>query len=181
MRRWIEASTRHLNPNPAGSCKPMPNIADKLRLTRIREGFSHRTLARRLGISTSEYALLESADHQLTVRELLECCRVMNLPPAELLDDEELVAMRANALRAYKSAKTIQRLCTSRQQVIMVERLCEELLEIIPSMNQRRKGLHEVAGWPKIGYRRGNDEPSHRELYPIDTTVFSQGVPEFAT
>lgn len=159
------------------------HTANRLRDIRTRERVAPRTMGRRLDKTAGEYALLESPDHELTVRELIDCCEVLGVPPREFFDDEELVPVRANVLRAYKSALTLKRIATTNAQKVIVDRLCEDLLKLVPEMAGVRDDQHTgVNGWNAVGHRRGPDEISMREEFPVSSVVLglSVPIPEFA-
>lgn len=141
----------------------MSKVTNHLRRVRIIEGYTPRTMARRLGIAQSVYDAMESDEHELTGSELTACSEVLCVPVASLLGIEEPnpFASRAAVLHAYKSAVSLKRVVTGRSEVILLDRLIESLHRAMPELNGEmfdKPELHRVTGWPEVGQRRSSDE-----------------------
>lgn len=143
-------------PPSVGSPEPNRSL-HRLGDARRREGLTHHTVARQLGVSVDEVKRQEKPSTDLLLSELYRWQKVLEVPAAELLNEPggELsppVQLRANLLRIMKTARSIQD--QARQVSIrrLAEMLVDQLVEIMPE-------LKDTVAWPTVGHRR-----SHREF-----------------
>jgi transcriptional regulator with XRE-family HTH domain len=132
--------------------RPLQRVAE----VRRQQGVSRRTVARRMNVELSAIREQESASYDMSLSQLYEWQKALEVPVAELLAeaDDNLTAsilLRAQLVRVMKSALAIQE--NARQDAIrrMIETLIEQLLEIMPE-------LSGVGPWHAVGKRRRLDE-----------------------
>jgi transcriptional regulator with XRE-family HTH domain len=138
---------------------PVPAVGHPLnRLAEVRQqqGISRRTIARRLNIDLATVREQESATADISLSQLYEWQKVLEVPLSELLieADDSLsapVMQRAQLVRLMKSALAIQE--NAKQESIrrMGQTLIDQLLEIMPE-------LAGVGPWHAVGQRRRLDE-----------------------
>jgi transcriptional regulator with XRE-family HTH domain len=131
---------------------PLHRLAE----VRRQQGISRRTLARRMNVELSTVRQQESEDCDMSLSQLYEWQKALEVPLSELLveaDDSLATAImhRAQLVRLMKSALAIKE--NAKQDSIrrMVETLIEQLLEIMPE-------LSGVGPWHAVGKRRRLDE-----------------------
>jgi transcriptional regulator with XRE-family HTH domain len=140
--------------------RPMVSVhrgaLQKLGAARRRQGLSLRCVAQRLGRTVSEVRSQEDEQADLLVSELYRWQAALEIPIDELLNEPEdalspRVQMRAQLLKAMKTAMALRRQARSEAERRLSRLLVEQLLEIMPE-------LKEVAAWPAVGHRRRADE-----------------------
>jgi transcriptional regulator with XRE-family HTH domain len=151
----------HHMPVPSVPACEMPSERPGRALQRVatvrrQQGISRRTLARRMNVELSTIRDQESETYDLTLSQLYEWQKALEVPVSELLTeaDDSLAAtilQRAQLVRLMKSALAIKE--NARQESIkrMIETLIDQLLEIMPE-------LSGVGPWHAVGKRRRLDE-----------------------
>jgi len=132
--------------------KPLQRVA----AVRRQQGISRRTLARRMNVELSTIRDQESETYDLTLSQLYEWQKCLDVPVTELLADadDNLAAgilLRAQLVRLMKSALAIQENARQESVLRMVQTLIDQLLEIMPE-------LAGVGPWHAVGKRRRLDE-----------------------
>lgn len=157
-----EANVNHEAPLPTPSPdQPLHRLAEVRRL----QGITRRTLARRLNCDINTIKEQELPTTDLPLSMLYQWQKVLEVPVAELLVEEEEplsapVMKRAQMVRLMKTAAAI--LERSQQPAIqrMAQMLVEQLVEVMPEL----KG---VSPWHAVGRRRTQDElgaAAHRRI-----------------
>jgi transcriptional regulator with XRE-family HTH domain len=132
--------------------KPLQRVA----AVRRQQGVSRRTLARRMNVELSVIRDQESEDFDLSLSQLYEWQKALEVPVTELLAeaDDNLtgsILQRAQLVRLMKTALAIQE--NARQESVrrMIMTLIDQLLQIMPE-------LSGVGPWHAVGKRRRLDE-----------------------
>jgi transcriptional regulator with XRE-family HTH domain len=137
----------------------------KLGAARRRQGLSLRCVAQRLGRTVSDVRSQEDEQADLLVSELYRWQAALEIPIDELLNEPDdalspRIQMRAQLLKAMKTAMALRRQARSEAERRLSRLLVEQLLEIMPE-------LKEVAAWPAVGHRRRADEMGRIGENPI--------------
>jgi|GEM_PF-2231328 len=92
---------------------PMDQAPNRIRLIRMRAGLSQQALADQVGVSKVTISSLEVGRMQLTLDYMRRIAKVFDLPPVDLLNENEqnafLRAEEMELIRAYRAAGHIQR------------------------------------------------------------------------
>jgi transcriptional regulator with XRE-family HTH domain len=146
--------------------KPLQRVA----AVRRQQGISRRTLARRMNIDLSCIREQEDESYDMSLSQLYEWQKALEVPVAELLTDanDDLavnIQQRAQLVRLMKSALAIKE--NTRQDSIrrMIQTLIEQLLEIMPE-------LSGVGPWHAVGKRRRLDELGSAAERVMSESVF---------
>jgi len=133
-----------------------PTALHRLGAVRRQQGISRRTVARRLGMETSQVKAQERESSDLLLSRLYQWQLLLEVPITELLVEagdplSEPVLKRAQLVRVMKTVLAI--LETSEQEPIqrMAQTLVGQLTEIMPE-------LEGVGPWHAVGERRRRDE-----------------------
>ena len=115
-----------------------------------------RTAARHMKKDMATVRRQEKPDADLTVTELTEWQRVLDVPLADLLVDSESplsrpVMERARLVRIMKTAASIAEKTESLELERLASMLADQLVEMMPE-------LKEVSPWHSVGQRRSLDE-----------------------
>ena len=156
-------STVEFESAPAG-CPAVPDGAEsgtgpplhRISAVRSEQGVSIRTAARHLGLEPAEARRQERETTDLSLSELYQWQRLLEVPVADLLVDpgtplSRPVLERARLLRLMKTAQAILESSHAVGIRRMAETLIDQLLEIMPE-------LAEVGSWHSVGQRRSLDE-----------------------
>jgi transcriptional regulator with XRE-family HTH domain len=136
---------------------PAPNRPlHRLGTVRRLQGISRRTLARRLNTDVVAIKLQERPSSDMTLSNLYEWQRVLEVPITELLvEAEDELAMpvlkRAQLVRLMKTALGIQEVAKDESVCRMAQTLVSQLTDIMPE-------LQSVSAWHSVGRRRRQDE-----------------------
>jgi transcriptional regulator with XRE-family HTH domain len=139
----------------------MPRVAESPALHRVGEvraqqGLSLRTVSRRTGVDVKELRRQEVPTCNLSLEELRQWQKALEVPLVDLLEDESQALSRPVNERAkmVRIMKTVVSLSEASASNLRLERLTtmlrEQLLELMPE-------LAEIGGWPQCGSRRGAD------------------------
>lgn len=119
------------------------------RIASVREsqGVTLRTISRRSGIPVRQLKAEESGKVDLTLSQLYRWAAALEVPPTELLSEPQdclaaNVDQRARMVRLMKSVQGLRAHAESTAMRRIADRLRDELLEIIPE-------LDEITAWPK--------------------------------
>lgn len=120
------------------------------------QGATVRALSRKMELSANEIREQENPQTDLKISELLKWQKVLDVPLADLLvDDEgplsEPVSHRAAMLRVMKTAKAILSSAQDRSIKRLAEMLVHQIVEIMPE-------LEDVTAWHTVGQRRTQQE-----------------------
>lgn len=118
----------------------------------VQQGATARALSRKMDIGISEIRQQGDPHTDLRISDLLRWQKVLEVPLADLLVDNdgplsEPVTRRANMLRVMKTAKAIQETTHDRTIKRLAEMLVGQLVEIMPE-------LADVSAWHTVGQRR---------------------------
>ncbi len=134
------------------SRRPLHRLAEVRRV----QGISRRTLSRHLDIDVSEVRHQEDETTDMSLSQLYQWQRVLDVPVAELLVESSdplspAVMDRAHLVRIMKTALTIldETKKTSLQR--MAQTMVDQLIEMMPE-------LEEVGPWHAVGKRRRRDD-----------------------
>jgi transcriptional regulator with XRE-family HTH domain len=135
-----------------GSPRPLHRLA----AVRKQQGISQRNIARRLGVDVATVCEQEHEAADLPLSMLYAWQKVLDVPVAELLVDSDdplsaPVLERARLVKLMKTAAAIMEKAHSNSVKRLVTMLVEQLLEIMPE-------LQDVSAWHTIGQRRTLDD-----------------------
>ncbi len=123
---------------------------------RAQQGLSLRTISRRTGVDVKELRRQEQAGCNLSLNQLLDWQKALEVPLVDLLEDESdllsrPVKERAQMVRIMKTVVSLGEVCQSNVRLSrLTTMLREQLLQLMPE-------LAEIGGWPQCGSRRGPD------------------------
>ena len=128
----------------------------RIAAVRKQQGISSRTAARQLGSDLRKVREQEDENSDLSLSELYDWQRVLDVPIADLLVEpgtplSQPVQLRAQLVRVMKTALSIREKSTSPNVVRMADTLIQQLIEMMPE-------LAEVSPWHSVGHRRSLDE-----------------------
>lgn len=120
------------------------------------QGATVRSLTRKMDISANEIREQGNPQSDLRISELLKWQKVLEVPLADLLVDNEgplsePVSRRAGMLRVMKTAKAILESAHDRSVKRLASMLVSQLVDIMPE-------LAEVSAWHTVGQRRTQNE-----------------------
>jgi transcriptional regulator with XRE-family HTH domain len=133
-----------------------PRPLHRLAAVRKQQGISQRNIARRLGVDVATVCEQEHESADLPLSMLYAWQKVLDVPVAELLVDSDdplsaPVLERARLVKLMKTAAAIMEKAHSNSVKRLVTMLVEQLLEIMPE-------LQDVSAWHTIGQRRTLDD-----------------------
>lgn len=128
----------------------------RLREVCQREGVSHRSAARSMGVKVSEIKRQQREDTDLRLSELYRWSKILDVPVTELLmePNDELATpllCRARLVRLMKSARAIEESSSALKVKRLVRRIIDQLIEVMPE-------LDAIHAWHSVGRRRGSHE-----------------------
>jgi transcriptional regulator with XRE-family HTH domain len=120
------------------------------------QGATVRSLSRKMDLSANDIREQENPQADLRISDLLKWQKVLEVPLADLLVDNEgplsePVSRRAKMLRVMKTAKAILETAHDRSVKRLASMLVTQLTEIMPE-------LAEVSAWHTVGQRRTQNE-----------------------
>lgn len=141
---------------PTAVVPSAPKPLHRLREARRQEGVSLRTMAERLGVSTSEVIEQEQEATDLPLSVIYRWQAALKLPLGELLLEpgdgrSDILEFRSQMVRLMRTARSIQENSRQKQIRVMTQNLVNQLLEIMPE-------LDTVKSWPSVGKRRRRHE-----------------------
>lgn len=127
-----------------------------IRQVREQQNTSLRRAARQLGKNIHEASRQEEETSDLRLSELYAWQKLLGVPAADLLIDNDTplsrpVLERARLVRMMKTAAAIREECQTKPIERLAERLIDQLVEIMPE-------LKDVGAWHAVGQRRSLDE-----------------------
>ena len=135
-----------------------PPIRPLQRLAEVRrtQGFTRKTVARRLGITVESVRQQEDPTTDMLLSELYRWQEILEVPVAELLVDSEdpLSAPVLKLTQLVRLAKTLRAILErAREEPVrrMAQMGLEQLAEIMPE-------VIEISPWLSVGHRRTQDE-----------------------
>lgn len=160
---------------PAAGPAPQENTRQlhRLRDVRLQQGVSCRNLAKRLKVDMAEVKHQEEPTTDLPLSVLYEWQRVLEVPLVELLVDSESplsppVMERARMVKVMKTVAALMEKATSPSLKRMVQMLYDQLLEIMPELN-------DVAPWHAVGQRRTLSEYGRTVERQMSDEIFRRG------
>ena len=119
----------------------------RLQATRLREGVSLRSLAKRLQVPISTAKAQEEGRCALYLSDLYRWQRALKVPISDLLDVPEPnlendIRQRACLVRIIKTAKSLVQSCTVDQEARLARQIVDQVHEMMPE-------LTEVSAWPE--------------------------------
>ena len=147
--------------------RPLHRISE----VRQQQGVSLRSVARRLGTTIQEARQEEDAHNDMRLSELHVWQKLLDVPLADLLVDNDAplsdpVCKRARLLRVMKTAKAIHESAQSLSIKRLTSMLVSQLIELMPE-------LADVAAWNSVGQRRTQDELGKIAENPIPENFFT--------
>jgi len=127
----------------ATSEAPLHRIAD----VRASQAVTLRTISRRCGVPVRQLKAEEQGRCELTLSDLQRWAEALDVPVAELLSEPAdsltaSVAQRAQLVRLMKTVEALRAHAESRAMRGIADRLRNQLLEIMPE-------LDDVTAWPR--------------------------------
>ncbi len=140
-------------PARGGGTKPPLH---RIREVRRQQRVSLRSASRRMGLPARVLRAQESESANLRISDLQRWQAALDVPIADLLvESSECLSRpvldRARLVKLMKTAAAIRQLARSRRITRLAEMLSEQLVEIMPELEQ-------VAPWHSVGQRRTLDE-----------------------
>jgi transcriptional regulator with XRE-family HTH domain len=152
-----------------------PTSAKFHRIDEVRQeqGVSLRSVARKLNKPIQEVRAQEQSSSDLKISDLLDWQKVLDVPLADLLTDDQgplsgPVSNRASMLRVMKTAKAILESAKQSSTQRLASMLVEQLVQIMPE-------LEEVSAWHTVGQRRTQNEVGRVIERSIPDSFFSDG------
>ena len=143
----------------------------RIRTVRLRQGVSLRTAARQMGSTIRELRKQEEETADLTVSQLHQWQKALEVPICEMLVEPDHSALsppileRARLLRMMKTAQSLREEASDPGQERLAENLVNQLIEIMPE-------LKDIAPWHTYGQRRSLDEVGRVAEQPVALAVF---------
>lgn len=164
------------NATPAGvpvhvqRALPLHRLGD----ARRQEDFSHRTMARRLGITLEEVRRQECETTDLPLSVLQKWAKVLEVPVAELVQEPgDSLSMplfnRAHMILVMKTATAILERAGDPRTKRLAQTLVDQLIEIMPE-------LRGVIAWRTVGKRRRRYELGIAAERHLSDEVFRDAV-----
>jgi hypothetical protein len=157
----------------ANGAQPMQRLAEVQR----EQSISDRTMASRLELSMEELRRQKSPEADLPLSALYRWHEALDVPIADLLVEPgpalaPVVERRARLVKTMKTVRSLQLAADSPEIGVLVERLAEQLIELMPE-------LVNVDSWPIVGKRRstGDISPLEERMLP-DETMDSTWTPD---
>jgi hypothetical protein len=120
------------------------------------EGVTMRSIALRMGITTSEARTEADPKADLSLSVLHRWQAALNVPIADLLTAPNLslspaIEIRARLLKSMRTVRSLQLHVDDEVGQSLAISLAQQLMELMPE-------LKEVSAWPAVGCRRSLDE-----------------------
>ncbi len=148
-------------PIPRNTTPTSPTSMTTKKYHRIQEvcnqqGATIRSLVRKMDLTANEIREQGDPQNDLRISDLLKWQKVLEVPLADLLVDNEgplsePVSRRADMLRVMKTAKAILESAHDRSIKRLASMLVDQLTDIMPE-------LAEVSAWHTVGQRRTQNE-----------------------
>jgi transcriptional regulator with XRE-family HTH domain len=140
------------SPLPPLPKRPLHRLAE----VREQQGVTLRNVARRLNKDIKTVRAEENCMTDIPLTVLYDWQRVLDVPIALLLEDDNdplsaAVKQRAQLVRLMKTVMAMQEQAGNSQMKRMVQNMVEQLLEIMPE-------LKEVGAWHTVGQRRSTND-----------------------
>lgn len=128
----------------------------RVRQVRLQQGVSLRSAARNMKSDVRTLRIQEQESSDLRLSELRRWQEALDVPLADLLEDNEAplsapVLERARMIRLMKTAMALRDLCEDEGQRRMAQMMVNQLIEVMPE-------LREISAWHSYGQRRSLDE-----------------------
>jgi transcriptional regulator with XRE-family HTH domain len=140
------------SPLPPLPKRPLHRLAE----VREQQGVTLRNVARRLNKDIKTVRAEENCMTDISLTVLYDWQRVLDVPIALLLEDDNdplsaAVKQRAQLVRLMKTVMAMQEQAGNSQMKRMVQNMVDQLLEIMPE-------LKEVGAWHTVGQRRSTND-----------------------
>ena len=146
----------------------------RIREVRIRQGISLRTAARHLRTDLRSARADEQESTDLTLSQLYQWQRVLDVPVSELLSESgdvlsRPVLERARMVRVMKTAQSLLEKAPNPPMKRLAQMLVEQLTELMPE-------LAEVSAWHNVGQRRSLEDFGRAAEQTISLDSFTSDV-----
>lgn len=133
----------------------LPDPMHRLQEVRTEQGLSLRTISKRTGIDMKDLKRQEETNEDLLLSDLYRWQAALEVPIADLLVDtlaplSPTIRERAQLVKIMKTVMALTEVVGTVRAQRMVEMLREQLVEIMPELEQ-------IVGWPRFGARRPAD------------------------
>ncbi len=130
-----------------------------------------RAAARKLNCRTREARLREDETRDLSITELMQWQKVLNVPLAHLLEDPDgelssSVFVRAKLVQIMKTVAALFEQTEDTRPQRLVEMLKRQLVEVMPE-------LESVNAWHSVGQRKGQNDFGRVVENSIDDRLMS--------
>ena len=150
----------------------VPQKLHRIATVRAQQGVSLRSVSRQMGRTMSTVRSQEDETADLRVSDLIRWQKVLGVPLQDLLVDpgpplSSPVMERARLVRLMKTAAALKENVTSPGAERMVTMLIQQLVEIMPE-------LEDVSPWHSVGQRRSLEEYGRVVERRVSDDVFNQ-------
>ncbi len=159
------------NASPDHGCSRLHRLGE----VRRQEGVSHRTVARRLGISVADVKQQENENADLSLSRLLQWQQVLHVPLVELLVEpgnslSPPLLKRTQLMRLMKTVLSILEKASQTSVRRLAETMAGQLTEIMPE-------LRDVSPGPTTGGRgRRREEYGRAAEFTLSDELFIEGL-----
>src|SRR5262245_13014829 len=141
----------------ANGSQPLQRLAE----VQHEQSVSDRTMATRLKVTMEELRRQKSPQADLLLSQLYRWHQALDVPISDLLVEPgpelaPVVERRARLVKMMKSVRSLQLAAKLPEEGVLVERLAEQLIELMPE-------LVNVDSWPIVGKRRNTTDMSPLE------------------
>jgi transcriptional regulator with XRE-family HTH domain len=155
---------------PSRQAQPLHRIAE----VQKEQGVSHRSVARRTGMSMEQVRSQLDPSVDLKLSDLYQWQKALEVPIGDLLNDADAplsgaVLNRARMLRTMKTVRAMKDLSKDAPMERFITMLENQLLEMMPE-------LSEVTAWHTVGQRRTHDEVGRTAERPVSDTFVRDGL-----
>ncbi len=159
-------------PRDSSQSAEPPKTYHRIQEVCMQQGATLRALSRKMELGVNEIRQQEDPHTDLRISDLLKWQKVLDVPLADLLVDNEgplsePVTRRANMLRVMKTAKAILESAQDRTVKRLAEMLVSQLVEIMPE-------LSDVSAWHTVGQRRTQNDLGRIVERSIPDSFFSE-------
>ncbi|MEC9095330.1 MAG: helix-turn-helix domain-containing protein [Planctomycetota bacterium] len=138
---------------------------NRIAFVREQQEMTLRSVARHTGLDVRTLRKQEKPTANLTLTELANWSKALDVPAANLLEEPEStlenpVKKRAAMVRIMRSAMSIHDEADSEKMSALAQTLVSQLVDLMPE-------LDGLAAWPQYGQRRGPDEVGRVAEQPL--------------
>ena len=146
----------------------------RIKQVRIAEGFSLRSVARRMNQETSILRDQEHEGKDLTLTELYRWQAALNVPVHELLIEPECalsepIRTRASLIRMATTAKAVLKTSTTRVTRCLAQELLHQLIDMMPELESLLPELNYRRSWHELKTRSNSQSLGRTAERIVDT------------